>query len=771
MGEHEVRPYNVMFATRFTRQIRLIMIFVGAIMLPTIVLGYLAIRTAETERLVVWEKLEESYTSLANVVSDQLDNMLSSAENDFRDSVSALTSHDKGSLRQLSEQLESKHGVIGQVFFLDTSGEMVFPEDPRKRGREGEGMREQGKDVFESYLAAGERQEFKHNNPQRAIYEYQRILNNLKEPVYRAIALNSIARCYGKLGLNQKAIDHYNEIVDRYVDVTDGWLHIATIAYLQAASIYKRMDDVDASVDALTDLYSNLSDNRWDLDTEEILHIADRARRQLLAYMSTGGIRFSRSSDRFAEIDAKLARLAKLHRFLRNYERLVSDEMTQAANRAAQALKKRDQNDSNLANPNSSGDSGFVLHILRYTDVGPYLVSYISDPVIRTALTAGEGLMNQVTTVASPDRETLNVERETSNDIALAGFEVNLGYLASQGFKDVLSSLSVKDDVVLAVLNDDDEVVEARGGMSTLTPTPSGKPIATVTSSSLPFWKVGVYLKEPQSLEKLSERKASLRVFVIAGLILAIAFGIYLALREARREAELAQLRSDFVSNVSHELRTPLSSIQIFSETLKQSKITSRDRQEQYLDTISSESDRLARLVDNVLNFSRLERHTKEFKFRPINVGEVVTSAVEAYRFHAEQRGATIRLNMARDLPEIEADSEAISQMVINLVDNAVKYSEDEGEITIRVFHRGDNIVIQVADKGVGIDEEDMKKIFGKFYRGKNVAYLGTGGTGLGLTLAKAVAEAHGGDILVRSKKGVGSRFSVILPLAVISNQ
>jgi len=214
-----------------------------------------------------------------------------------------------------------------------------------------------------------------------------------------------------------------------------------------------------------------------------------------------------------------------------------------------------------------------------------------------------------------------------------------------------------------------------------------------------------------------------------------------------------------------------LSSIQIFSETLKQSKITSRDRQEQYLDTISSESDRLARLVDNVLNFSRLERHTKEFKFRPINVGEVVTSAVEAYRFHAEQRGATIRLNMARDLPEIEADSEAISQMVINLVDNAVKYSEDEGEITIRVFHRGDNIVIQVADKGVGIDEEDMKKIFGKFYRGKNVAYLGTGGTGLGLTLAKAVAEAHGGDILVRSKKGVGSRFSVILPLAVISNQ
>lgn len=715
-------------------------------MLPTIILGYLAIRTAETERVVVWEKLKESYTSLASVVSDHLDNMLSSAENDFRDSVSVLTSHDKSSLRQLSEQLESKHEVIGQVFFLNTSGEMIFPEDPRRK-HQNIGARhavpdQRERDIFESYLAAGERQEFKHNDPQRAIYEYQRILSDLKEPVYKAIALNGIARCYGKLGLDQEAVDHYSEIVDRYVDVTDGWLRIAAVAYLQAASIYKRMDDMGSAVETLMDLYSNLSDNRWDLDVEEISYFAGTARRQLLAYRDTGDVLFGSFADEFAEIDTNVVRLVKLHRFLENYGRLVSDEMTQAANRAA-------------------GDSGFVLHLLRYTDAGPYLLSYIPNPVIRTALTAGESLMNQATTIAPPDRET-------SNDIALAGFEVNLDYLASQGFKGVLSGLSVKDDVILAILNEDNEILDSGFLIPDLELKAKNQKskilLTTVTSSSLPFWKVGVYLKEPQSLEKLSKRKASLRIFVIVGLILAIAFGIYLALREARREAELARLRSDFVSNVSHELRTPLSSIQIFSETLKQNKITSRDRQEQYLDTISSESDRLARLVDNVLNFSRLERRTKEFKFRPINVDEVVTSAVEAYRFYAEQRGATIRLNIAQDLPEIEADNEAISQMVINLVDNAVKYSEGEGEITIRVFHRGNSIVIQVADKGIGIDEEDIKKIFDKFFRGKNVANLGTGGTGLGLTLAKAVAEAHGGDILVRSKKGVGSRFSVVLP-------
>ena len=244
---------------------------------------------------------------------------------------------------------------------------------------------------------------------------------------------------------------------------------------------------------------------------------------------------------------------------------------------------------------------------------------------------------------------------------------------------------------------------------------------------------------------------------------MAIAFGIYLIVREERREAELARLRSDFVANVSHELRTPLSSIQMLSDTLKQGKA---DSQEKYLDTISSESVRLARLVGNVLDFSKLERSVEEFSFEPIDIGQVVASAVEAYRFYAEQRDAKIHLNIAQNLPQIEADSEAISQLLINLVDNAVKYSEDQKEITVNEFSRRSNIVIQVVDRGVGIDEEDIKKIFDKFYRGKNAADLGTGGTGLGLTLAKAIVVAHGGDIRVRSKKGAGSRFSVILPLS-----
>lgn len=704
----------------FTRHIRLIAIFVGAIMLPTIFLGYLAVRTAETEKLVIWEKLKESYTSLANAISDELDDLLASAEMDFQDSVYALTSYDDKDLRRLSYRLEDTHKVMGQVFFLNDSGAVIFPEDPRKKAQkiaaESKAPSQQEEDIFEYHLAAAERQEFKHNNPQGAIREYQRILNDLKHPVYKATALNSMARCYTKLGHNHEAVEYYKEIIDNYADATHSWVNLPAIAYLQAASIYETEGDADAAVQTLLEFYGDLAE--WDLDAEEMSYFADRTQKQLLAYKDSGNVEFDILVNGFAEIDANVLREVKLREFLEDYEHLAAEEMIQIVESAMK-------------------NSESMKHFIKYRSVaGPYLLSYFID---------------------------------TSAGV-VAGFEVDLNHLASRGFREVLSGFTVEDDIILAILDENDEIIEAthassKQGADWRDTMPPGKPIALVEADSLPFWKVGIYVKDPMSLDYLSKRKAVLRAFLVVGLILAIAFGIYLSLREARRETELARLRSDFVANVSHELRTPLSSIRIFSETLKQNRAISQDKQDQYLDTITSESDRLARLVDNVLDFSRLERQAKDFDFQPINIGEVIESTVDAARFYAEQHGAAVSLKMAPDLPEIMADKESISQMVMNLIDNAVKYSEDEGEITVNVFHRGQNIVIQVVDKGVGIDEEDMKKIFDKFYRGKNVENLGTGGTGLGLTMAKAIAIAHGGDILVKSKKGEGSRFSVLLPV------
>jgi len=164
------------------------MIFVGAIMLPTIVLGYLAIRTAETEKLIVWEQLKESYTSLANLVSDHLDNMLYSAENDFRDSLSLLPSYSKSDLEHLSRRIQSRHGVIGQTFFLNSAGSMIFPEDDVSAADRYVVPGEKDEEIFESCIAKAERQEFKYNNLRRAIEVYRSLSSDVKESAYKAAA-------------------------------------------------------------------------------------------------------------------------------------------------------------------------------------------------------------------------------------------------------------------------------------------------------------------------------------------------------------------------------------------------------------------------------------------------------------------------------------------------------------------------------------------------------------------------------------------------------
>lgn len=703
------------------------MIFVGAIMLPTIVLGYLAVRTAETEKLVVWEKLEKSYTSLAGAISDELDDILSTAEGDFQNSLSTLPNYDRDTLKRLSYQIGDRHNVIGQAFFLHADGSIIFPEDPEGRRQKPQialrKISQEDQNIAGYYIEQAERQEYRHKDFKRAIDEYERLQSKLKAPVYQIAALNGIARCNMKMGLSQEAIKHYRNIISKYADMDDKWANIPAIAYIQIASLHEKLGDTSSAVKALVELYDNLANSKWNMDAAEMTYFADVTQERLLVYKDREDIQFDDMADQFSEIETNVEHEVKLRQFLDDYKHLAAEEMI-------------------LIAENSFGSSESMEHLTKYTSMhGPYLLSYLIDSSAETEDTTG----------------------------IIAGFEVDLDYLASAGFKEVLRGFTVEGDVILTILDEDGEIIEATHTLSGqgLDPdeiTPPGEPIAITSLKALPFWKVGIYVKNPLALERLSRRNANLRAFLIAGLILAIAFGIYLSLREARRETEMAQLRSDFVANVSHELRTPLSSIQIFSETLKQNRAVSQDKQEQYLDTISSESDRLARLVDNVLDFSRLERSVKEFHFQSTNIGEIVSSAVEAYKLYADQRDVSVSLKMIADLPEIQADKEALSQVVMNLIDNALKYSEENGEITVNAFCKGKNIVIQVVDKGVGIDEEDIRKIFDKFYRGKNVANLGTGGTGLGLTLAKAVAIAHGGNITVRSKKGEGSKFSIILP-------
>jgi signal transduction histidine kinase len=239
----------------------------------------------------------------------------------------------------------------------------------------------------------------------------------------------------------------------------------------------------------------------------------------------------------------------------------------------------------------------------------------------------------------------------------------------------------------------------------------------------------------------------------------------YFLIRDVHREAETAAMRSHFVASVSHELKTPLTSIRAHAETLLMGRAAGPAMTADYLTTIVSESERLTRLVDSVLDFSRIEQGRKAYHLQDTQLDEVVRSAAKAMEYPLSQLGFTLTISSDGTAPTVRADREALTQAILNLLGNAMKYSGDARAIEMRTGTRNDEAFVDVVDHGIGIAQEEQARIFDRFHRAQSVETTGIAGTGLGLTLALHVVEAHRGRIAVVSDPGRGSTFSVCIPL------
>lgn len=280
----------------------------------------------------------------------------------------------------------------------------------------------------------------------------------------------------------------------------------------------------------------------------------------------------------------------------------------------------------------------------------------------------------------------------------------------------------------------------------------------------LSAWAIAALYSE-HSIADVARQSLIYNLVLLGAVLAALLGGIVFSLRAFARQAKLAELKSSFVSNVSHEMRTPLALISLYSETLEMGRIANPDKARHYMRVIHRESKRLAQMVNNVLDFSRMESGRKHYRFEPCHIDSVVDSVLGDYREPIADAGFSLDTDIAPDLPVILADRNAVSQAVLNLVDNAVKYSPDEKAIAVRALQRDAEIAIEVQDRGIGIPAADIDRIFDKFHRVGTALTAATRGTGLGLALAKHTAEAHGGRIEVESTPGRGSRFTLWLPV------
>ena len=277
-------------------------------------------------------------------------------------------------------------------------------------------------------------------------------------------------------------------------------------------------------------------------------------------------------------------------------------------------------------------------------------------------------------------------------------------------------------------------------------------------------WKVELYLRAGVFREA-ADRKKFVYTWVAAiviGLMLMSSLG---AGKAVLKQAKLNRLKNDFIATVSHELKTPLASMRVLADTLLEGNYKDQQQATEYLELICKENKRLTGLIDNFLTFSRMERNKQAFDIVKTDPAEIAKSAAEAMQTKFKKGNCKFTVSVDKDLPSISADKDAMVTVLVNLLDNAYKYSYDDKKIELRVFAQEGEVCFSVKDNGIGMTRRAVKKIFNRFYQADSSLSRRAEGTGLGLSIVKFIVDAHKGQIEVESKPGKGSELKIIIPI------
>jgi signal transduction histidine kinase len=268
-------------------------------------------------------------------------------------------------------------------------------------------------------------------------------------------------------------------------------------------------------------------------------------------------------------------------------------------------------------------------------------------------------------------------------------------------------------------------------------------------------WKIEAEPEDAEGFYAAMNQRITLYVALLSLVVLSLASGGYFIARTVRRELEVARMKSEFVSTVSHEFRSPLTGIRQLGEMLARDRVTDESKRHQYYDLIVRESDRLARLVENVLDFSRMEAGRKPYRFETLDTTEWLSRVAEEFQIEASRSGYHLEPTIPEDLPAISGDRAALSTALHNLLDNACKYSPESKSVWLEAEAANGGVSVRVRDRGVGIPEREQHQIFEKFYRGGALAKH-VKGAGLGLSLVQHIVTAHHGEVQVRGLTPAG---------------
>jgi signal transduction histidine kinase len=309
-------------------------------------------------------------------------------------------------------------------------------------------------------------------------------------------------------------------------------------------------------------------------------------------------------------------------------------------------------------------------------------------------------------------------------------------------------------------------ILDASGDFVAGTAQPQGRPFTVAAlPQGFPGWKVELYFQGSDIFEKAAKRQIAVYSWTGFLVILLILIVGGFATRAVGRQIRLNEMKNDFIATVSHELKTPLASMRVLVDTLLEGNVRDAEQANEYLRLISKENERLSRMIDNFLTFSRMERSKVAFTMVDTQPAAIASDAVESVKTKLAAHNCHLAVDVAANLPEIQADHDAIVTVLVNLLDNACKYTAEDKQVSLRVFPADGVVCFAVSDNGIGLARRHIRRIFDRFYQVDSSLARKAEGCGLGLSIVKFIVDAHKGKITVESKLGRGSTFTVRLPV------
>ncbi len=663
-----------------TRKQRIILYYTIAVVIPGIILGFMAYRGILNDQML---REQESRRKLEG------------------DSRLFFTAIDSGLSRLMDRQLadtvslrQSDPAVLA-LFVRDTAGStrlishsLLYIPDPLSRKTEPTAF-------SRGRLDEGARFEFQEQKLPEALDIYKGIATTAIHPTEKDLAFIALARVYKKLNQTDKAVATYLDIRDNHAGcLLNGQIPLGLTADLEMTRISFQARDTSGFRDNALHLMNQLLHPVCEYDVNQFD----------LFFQSLKGL--------IPEGDHSLDSLiVEIER-----RKVYTDYLIRLINETDLVLSSR--NNPNLAS--RGGNLQIPLQINEFDLV-------VNKQIFRNG---SEGYMVTDFTrflESAADRLIMGIDPESKIGFEVRNANDSLIYQKKSSQKNGSLAYVFPDNLPPWRL--------------LLTETPTGFFSALVTSGR------GLYI--------------SIFILIMFLMVLGLVFTIFTLNQELR----LNKLKSEFISNVSHELKSPLTSIRQMTEMLDQDRVRSEARKKEYYTSMVEQSVHLSHLIDNILDFSRMEDDRKKYRFEEHDLNDLLVRFLEGARERITETGIKIRYTHPDEVPLIQVDKDAILQVFYNLVDNAVKYSGTSKLVEVFLLVNPENLIIRVQDHGMGIPKRDQEKIFERFYRCEEAQAQGIKGSGIGLTIVRRIVEAHHGELTLESTLGAGSTFSVYLPI------